>query len=92
MESMGILDVLVRKHMIEKVEFQYGSYDVLPCGPLMTLCNNAFIDLSNKLDDILSASFDEAPRGDKERVLAVADNLIMLIANSMYSLTWLNAK
>lgn len=78
--------------MINKIEYQYGSYDVLPCGPLMTLCNNAFVDLCNRFDDILSASFEEAPRGDKTRVLAVADNIMMLIANSYYSLTWLNAK
>ena len=89
---MGILDVLVRKHMIDKIEYQYGSYDVLPCGPLMTLCNNAFVDLCNRFDDLLSASFEESPRGDKKRVRAVADNIMGLIANSYYSLTWLNAK
>lgn len=89
---MSILDVLVRKHMIEKVEYQYGSYDVLPCGPLMTICNNAFVDLASRFDDILAASFEESPRGDKQRVKLVADNIMMLIANSYYSLTWLNAK
>ena len=65
MDSMGILDVLVTKHMIQNLEYDVGSYDVLPCGPSMTLCNNAFIDLARKMDDILSASFDESPRGDK---------------------------
>lgn len=92
MNSINILDVLVRKHMIEKVEFEYGAYDVLPCGPLMTLCNNAFVDLANRFDDILSASFDESPRGDKKRVQLVADNIMMLLTNSYYSLTWLNSK
>lgn len=92
MESINILDVLVRKHMIEKVEYQYGGYDVLPCGPMMTLCNNAFVDLSKRLDDILEASFGESPKGDKTRVGLVADNLIELITNSYYSVTWLNAK
>ena len=58
----------------------------------MTLCNNAFIDLSRKMDDILSASFDESPRGDKERVGALGDNLMLLLSNAMYSLTWVNAK
>lgn len=89
---MSILDVLVRKHMIDKMEFEYGRYDVLPCGPLMTLCNNAFVDLCNRFDDILSASYEESPRGDKKRVKIVADNIMLLIANSYYSLTWLNAK
>lgn len=65
MDSMNILDVLVTKHMVEKLEYDVGGYDVLPCGQAMTLCNNAFIDLSRKMDDILSASFDESPRGDK---------------------------
>lgn len=58
----------------------------------MTLCNNAFVDLCNRFDDILAASFEEAPRGDKERVKIVGDNIMLLIANSYYSLTWLNAK
>jgi hypothetical protein len=58
----------------------------------MTLCNNAFIDLSNRLEDIMSSSFEESPRGDKNRVLKVGDNIIKLLANSYYSLTWLNAK
>ncbi|CDW84951.1 UNKNOWN [Stylonychia lemnae] len=91
-EAVSILDTLVNKHMSEKIEFDVGGYDVLPCGPAMTLCNNAFIDLTNKMDDILSASFEEQPRGDKERVGAVADNLMMLLSNAMYSLTWLNAQ
>lgn len=58
----------------------------------MTLCNNAFVDLSKRMDDLLSASFDESPRGDKERVIVVADNLMKLLTNSFYSLTWLNAR
>ena len=58
----------------------------------MTLCNNAFIDLARRLDDILSSAFEESPRGDKDRVTAVADPIMQLIANSYYSLTWLNAK
>ena len=40
----------------------------------------------------MSSSFEESPRGDKTRVLQVGDNLIKLLANSFYSLTWLNAK
>jgi hypothetical protein len=58
----------------------------------MTLCNNAFIELANRFDDILSTSFEESPRGYKKRVIMVGDNLIRLMANSFYSLTWLNAK
>ena len=58
----------------------------------MTLCNNAFVDLCNRFEDILSASFEESPRGDKTRVLLVADNIMQLITNSYYSLTWLNSK
>jgi hypothetical protein len=78
--------------MILKEEYQYGSYQVIPCGPTMTTCNNAFIDLANRFDDILASSFDESPRGDKKRVYVVADNIMQLLANSFYSLTWLNAK
>ena len=78
--------------MIEKIEYQYGNYEVLPCGPQMTICNNAFIDLCNRFDDILSSSFEESPRGDKARVSIVGENIMQLIANSFYSLTWLNAK
>lgn len=78
--------------MIDKIDFSYGGYDVLPCGVQMTLCNNAFIDLCNRFDDILSSSFEELPRGDKNRVRSVGDNIMMLITNSFYSLTWLNAK
>lgn len=90
--SYNVLDTLVNKHMTMQIEYETGSYDVLPCGPAMTLCNNAFIDLSRKMDDILSASFDESPRGDKERVGALGDNLMLLLSNAMYSLTWVNAK
>lgn len=58
----------------------------------MTLCNNAFIDLARRLEDILAASFDESPRGDKQRLQTVGDNLMQLLTNSFYSLTWLNAR
>jgi hypothetical protein len=78
--------------MILMEEYQYGSYQVIPCGPSMTLCNNAFIELSNRFEDIMSSSFEESPRGDKTRVFKVGDNLIKLLTNSFYSLTWLNAK
>ncbi len=76
MESINILDSLVEKHMVMGLEYDVGGYDVLPCGPAMTLCNNAFVDLTKRIDDILSASFDEAPKGDKNRVAKVADNLL----------------
>jgi len=58
----------------------------------MTLCNNAFVDLASKIEDILASSFEESPRGDKTRVNYVANNLIRLLTNSYYSLTWINAK
>ena len=58
----------------------------------MATCNNAFIDLANKFEDILSTSFEVSPRGDKKRLNSVADNMIKLMANSYYSLTWVNAK
>jgi hypothetical protein len=58
----------------------------------MTLCNNAFVDLASKMEDILSSSFEESPRGDKARVNKVADNLIKLLTNSYFSLTWVNSK
>jgi hypothetical protein len=92
MESMNILDSLVEKHMVMELEFDVGNYDVLPCGPAMTLCNNAFVDLTKRVDDILGASFDEVPKGDKERIGKVADNLLMLLTNAYYSLTWLNGR
>jgi hypothetical protein len=58
----------------------------------MTLCNNAFVDLCKRVDDILGASFAESPRGYKERMGRIADNLLVLLTNAYYSLTWLNAK
>jgi hypothetical protein len=58
----------------------------------MTKCNVAFVELSERVEDLLSASFEESPRGDKNRVGNVANNLLMLLANSFYSITWLNAK
>ena len=58
----------------------------------MTLCNNAFVDLASKMEDLLSSSFEESPRGDKKRVNAVASNLIKLLTNSYFSLTWINSK
>jgi hypothetical protein len=58
----------------------------------MILCNNAFVDLARRIEDILSASFNEVPKGDKERVGKVADNLLMLLINSYYSLTWINSR
>jgi hypothetical protein len=62
--------------MIDKVNYEYGQYDTFPCGPSMTLCNNAFADLCLRLNDILASSFDESPKGDKKRVGLVADNLM----------------
>jgi len=47
-ESYSILNTLVTKHMILKEEYQDGSYQIIPCGPTMTICNNAFIDLANR--------------------------------------------
>lgn len=92
MESMNILDTLVNKHMVQKLEYDNGGYDVLPCGYQMTLCNNAFVDLSKRMEDILASSFEESPRGDKNRAAIVGDNLINLLSNSLYSLSWLNAR
>jgi hypothetical protein len=63
-DSINILDALVTKHLLDKEEFKLDSYEILPCGIKMTLCNNAFIDLANHLDDILSSSFEESPRGE----------------------------
>ena len=56
----------------------------------MTGCNSAFMDLANRMDDILEANFNMAPRGDKERVNKVADLLMKMIINGYYSLTWVN--
>lgn len=58
----------------------------------MALCSVAFIDLTDRFDDILKSSFLESPVGDKTRVRKVGENLIKLLANSYYTLTWLNAK
>ncbi len=76
--------------MIDKVNYEVGQYDTLPCGPAMTLCNNAFVDLCFRFEDILASSFEESPRGDKKRVNLVANNLMQLITNSYYSVTWVN--
>jgi len=91
-EAKSILDSLVYKHMVLGQEYEVGNYAALPCGTEMTLCNNAFVELSRRLDDIFGKSFEESPRGDKSRVANVANNLMQLLANSLYSLTWLNAK
>jgi len=91
MESINILDSLVEKHMVMEIEYDVGGYDVLPCGPAMTLCNNAFVDLAKRMEDILSSNFNESPKGDKNRLSAVADHLIRLLTNSYYSLRWLNS-
>ena len=58
----------------------------------MEICNRAFITLCNRMDGILSACFDESPRGDSARVKAAADKLMLLLTNSFYSLTWVNIK
>lgn len=74
--SISKLKSLVKKHMINKEEYQYGSYQIAPCGPTMTECNNAFTELADRFDDILASSFEESPRGDKKRVFVVADNIM----------------
>lgn len=58
----------------------------------MAECNIAFTDLTDRFDDILKSSFLESPAGDKTRVRKVGENLIKLLSNSYYTLTWLNAK
>eukprot|EP00347_Sterkiella_histriomuscorum_P023347 403334993 len=88
--DIQILNSLEIKHIINQLNYEQGSYDVL-CGPDMNLCNNAFIDLCNHLDEILDSSFYESPRGDKDRVNLVGDNLIELLTNSFYTLSWLNS-
>lgn len=90
--SINTLKALNTKLIVNKEEYVSGSYETLPCGPKMSVCNTAFIDLANRFEDILSTSFEESPRGDKKRVIQVGDNLIKLMANSYYALTWLNAK
>jgi hypothetical protein len=89
---MTILETLVRKHMIDGHEYDRQDYSSSPCGTDFTLCNNAFADLSNRLDDILAATHDDVPKGDMRRIRAVGDNFIQLLTNSFYSLSWLNAK
>jgi galactitol-specific phosphotransferase system IIB component len=66
--SISNLQALDLKVIIQKLDYEIGSYDVLPCGQAMTLCNMAFIELSNRFEDILSTSFEESPKGDKTRV------------------------
>ena len=58
----------------------------------MTLCNNAFVDLASRMDDILGATFELSPRGDLKRVAVVANQFMELLSNSLYSLTWVNMK
>jgi hypothetical protein len=57
----------------------------------MSVCNNAFADLAQRMEDILSSSFDESPRGDKGRVINIANKMMKLLSNSYYSLSYLNA-
>ncbi|CDW87215.1 UNKNOWN [Stylonychia lemnae] len=91
-DALSILDTLEEKHLIQKLDFEHGAYDVSPCGNSMTLCNNAFIKLAKSLDDVLEASFEESPKGEKNRVFNLADNLMQRLMNSFYSITWLNAQ
>src|SRR4051812_28477691 len=58
----------------------------------MSECNNAFIGLADKVEDILSSSYRMTPMGDKNRVGKVASYLLALLAQSMETLTWLNTK
>jgi hypothetical protein len=57
----------------------------------MVICNNAFVELCDRFDDLLGAVFNEVPRGDPERVILVADYVMLLLSNSLYSLSWVNA-
>ena len=91
MRSITILEALVSKHVEYNIGFQDGGYDSVPCGPAMTDCNNAFLDLCKRLEDIFSTSFNEEPKGDKQRISEIADKLMLLLTNSYYSLTWLNS-
>ena len=56
-ESMSILTTLVNKHVRDNIDFAQGDYDVAPCGPQMTLCNNAFFHLADRMEDILSTQW-----------------------------------
>ena len=73
------------------MEYDAGQYGVTPCGAMMSGCNDAFIDLANRMEDVLSSSFDVVPRGDKHRMRAVGDGLMRLMQGSFYALTWVNA-
>ena len=90
-DSMSLLSSLIQKHQITKTEFKWDAYS-RTCGDKMAACNKAFTDLCWRMDRILAASFEESPRGDKNRVKMVADNLILLLTNAFYSVTWANAK
>lgn len=89
--SMTILETLVRKHMIDGHEYDHNDYSAT-CGYAFSNCNIAFIDLCSKFEDILGASHNDVPRGELKRIRAVGDNIMTLLTNSMYSLSWLNAK
>jgi len=56
--------------------YENGMYTAAPCGAEMILCNNAFFNLADRMEDLLSTSFNESPRGDKKRVGKVANNLL----------------
>lgn len=58
----------------------------------MTLCNNAFVDLSSRMNDILGACFEAPYRGDPDRVKRVAGALMNLLSNAYFSVTWVNAE
>jgi hypothetical protein len=61
---MSVLNTLLEKHMILQYSFEDGGYEALPCGDKMSICNNAFVELCDRFDDLLGAIFNEAPRGD----------------------------
>ena len=58
----------------------------------MELCNNAFEMVAGHMNDVLGSLFEVSPRGDKNRMQPVADQLMHLLTRAFFSLTWLNTQ
>jgi len=55
----------------------------------MSSCNGAFVFLASKVDEILGAT---SAIGDINRVGQMANYLLLLLTNSLESLTWANTR
>ena len=86
------LKTLVSKHIFDQIPYELDkatTYEVT-CGATITDCNYAFKQVCTLFDELLLKNFKLEPKGDKQRVIDLANDVMDLIVNSYYSVTWLN--